>query len=201
LFIQFWSSNIRERQSEWRTATLEVQAKRADADLERAKADIANADARAAEATASALQAQAELERFKATRLISESDKPGMIAALSKFAGTTAAIYILGEGPEPQAFAASIRELLERSQWSALSWNWSGVGGAAGVIVLFKPGSEAETGSACDALVRVLTSAHIVSAKQPWPGDWDHFGGMLNGPNPPSPTEAPIRIVVGSKPQ
>ena len=49
LFIQFWSSNIRERQSEWRTSTLEVQAKRADADLAQAKASIAGADARAAQ--------------------------------------------------------------------------------------------------------------------------------------------------------
>jgi hypothetical protein len=33
LFLQFWSSGVRERQSDWRTSSLEVQSKRADADL------------------------------------------------------------------------------------------------------------------------------------------------------------------------
>jgi hypothetical protein len=201
LFLQFWSSGVREEQSNWRTSSLEVQAKRADADLARAKADIATADARAADANARALEAQAELARLKAPRSISDSDMARLISALSKFAGTNAAIYVLGEGPEPNSLAASISDVLTQSHWEVLSWNWSGAGAATGVVVLFKPGSAVEIEKSCDALANALNSAHIASSKETWPGDWDHFGGMLNGPNQPSPTAAPVRIVVGTKPQ
>lgn len=149
-------------------------------------------DKQIAEANARALEAQAELARFKA---------PRSILALSKFAGTDAAIYVLGEGPEPNGLAASIGDVLTQSHWTILSWNWSGAGAATGIIVLFKPGSAAEIESACDALVTALNSVHIASAKETWPGDWEHFGGMLNGPQSPGPTAAPIRIVIGSKPQ
>jgi hypothetical protein len=201
LFLQYWSSGVRERQSDWRTSSLELQAKRADADLARANADIAAADARAAEANARALEAQAELARFKSPRMISDSDKRRMISSLSKFSGTDAAIYVLGDGPEPNGLAASISDMLTQSHWQVLSWNWSGAGAATGVIVVFKPGSAAEIEATCEALASALNSAHITSTKEPWPGDWEQVGGMLNGPNPPAPTAAPIRIVIGTKPQ
>jgi hypothetical protein len=68
--------------------------------------------------------------------------------------------------------------------------------------MLFKPDSPIVIVSASDAIVAALHSIHIDAEVDPWPGpEWDHFGGMLNGPNPPSPTAAPIRIVIGTKPQ
>jgi hypothetical protein len=82
-----------------------------------------------------------------------------------------------------------------------LDWHWSGVGAATGIVVLYKPGEQGQVGAACDALVGALNSVHLDAGKQEWPGDCDHFGGMLNGPNPPAPTAAPIRIVIGTKPQ
>jgi hypothetical protein len=50
LFIQFWSTNIRERQAEWRTSALELQTKQAEAELGKANADIAKANVSIADA-------------------------------------------------------------------------------------------------------------------------------------------------------
>jgi hypothetical protein len=50
LFIQFWSSGVREHQTELRTATLELETGKAKAELAKANADIASANAEIAEA-------------------------------------------------------------------------------------------------------------------------------------------------------
>jgi hypothetical protein len=176
-----------------------LEAQSASAEFERYKLatekSISEANARAAEA-------QLALEKFKEPRLILDADKPRLISLWSEFAGTNAAIYVLGEGPEPTGIGLAIKALLTQSRWSANLWTWSGIGGFPGVFIFFKPGSTSEITTACDALVRGLLSIHIDAVTELWPGpDWDHFGGMLNGPNPPAPTEAPIRIVIGAKPQ
>jgi len=49
LFVQFWSSGVRERQAEWRAATLELERGKAKAELAKANADIASANAEIAE--------------------------------------------------------------------------------------------------------------------------------------------------------
>jgi hypothetical protein len=66
LFVQFWSSGIRERETEWRTARLELQTGKAKAELAKANADIASANAEIAEAkkqTASLEKDAAEARR------------------------------------------------------------------------------------------------------------------------------------------
>lgn len=158
-------------------------------------------DLQVSTANARALEAQLALERYKAPRSIEENNKALIVQVLSKFSGTKAAIYILGEGPEPNNLGRNIGTILNESKWDALDWNWVGAGSAVGVVVTFKHGSDIPIETACDALVSAFNSAHIEAVKQEWPGDWDHFGGMLNGPNAPSPTEAPIRIIIGTKPQ
>jgi hypothetical protein len=152
------------------------------------------------EANARAAEAQLALEKFKTPRSIPQADRPRLIRLLSEYPDTEAAVYILGEGPEPNALGGSITNLLNQARWKALSWVWSGAGSAVGVLVFSKPGSTADIEAICDALVAGLNSVQISAGKQVWPGDWDHFGGMLNGPNPPAPTAAPIRIVIGTKP-
>jgi hypothetical protein len=49
LFVQFWSSGVRERQEEWRAATLELETGKAKAELAKANVDIASANADIAE--------------------------------------------------------------------------------------------------------------------------------------------------------
>jgi hypothetical protein len=66
LFIQFWSSGVREHQTELRTATLELETGKAEAELAKANADIASANAEIAEAnkqTASLEKDAAEARR------------------------------------------------------------------------------------------------------------------------------------------
>jgi hypothetical protein len=87
LLLQWRTSTIREQQSEWRTSALEVQSKRADADLAQAKASISVADARAAEANARALEAQVKLEKFKKPRSISVEQRNRIAEEMKKFSG------------------------------------------------------------------------------------------------------------------
>jgi hypothetical protein len=87
------------------------------------------------------------------------------------------------------------------AQWKVASWTWSGAGAATGVLVSPKPGSDPDIDKASDVLVGMLNTADIASAKFTWPGDWDHFAGMLNGPPFSGATAAPIRIIIGTKPQ
>jgi len=154
-----------------------------------------------AEANARAVEAQLALEKLKTPRSIPPKEIARLVALLSAFAGTNAAIYILGEAPEPNGLAGVIAGILKAAKWDALTWHWSGVGAATGIVVLFKEGTEAQVGAACDALISAFVSVHLDAGKQQWPGDWGQFGGMLNGPNQPAPTAAPIRIVIGNKPQ
>ena len=187
---KYWDED--RRVSAEKIATLATQG-------DQLRNDTAEANARAAEATKQAAEAQLALERFKAPRSFSAFDRPAAIEALSKFAGTKVAIYVVGEGPEPHDLAESIRDVLTQSGWDALSWNWIGIGAATGVVIMFKPGSGPEIQTPCETLVAALRAAHIDSGIMEWKGDWEHFGGMLNGPE--NPVAAPIRIVIGTKPQ
>ena len=154
---------------------------------------ISNANARAAEA-------QLALEQFKAPRSIADSAKADLIAALVKFSGTEAAVYVLGEGPEPFNLGREISNVLTLAHWSPNVWTWSGVSSGPGLDVFFKPGADPSVIAACEALAMALISAHVETSCAPWPTpDWDQFGGLLNGPD--NPTKAPVRIVVGTKPQ
>lgn len=69
LFVHFWSTGVRERETEWRAATLELETGKVKAELAKANADIASAKAEIAEAnkqTASLEQNAAEAQRHLA---------------------------------------------------------------------------------------------------------------------------------------
>ena len=122
-----------------------------------------------------------------------------MIASLKKYAGTKAAFYVLDEAPDAPAVAATISGTLSDAGWAPLTWTWTGVGGIVGVVVLIKDGSDPATDEAASAILEALRSAGFNAAKGNWPADWRRFRGILNGPQSPGPTEAPIRIVVGAR--
>ena len=161
--------------------------------------DAAVAGQKIAEANARALEAQLALERFKAPRQLSSFGRTSAVAALRAYSGTTAAIYVLAEGPEANNLAIAVRELLTQCDWTALTWSWTGAGSATGVVVMVKPDADAKVRGAARALVSALDTADVASIEQAWPGEWGNFAGMLNGP--PNPVAAPPRIVIGSKPQ
>jgi hypothetical protein len=143
--------------------------------------------------------------------LASESDTPSaaapplptppsaIVASLKKYAGTKAAVYVLGEASDAPAVGAAISGYLGDAGWAPLTWTWTGVSGILGVVVLIKDGNDPVTDEAASAVFDALRSAGFNAAKGNWPADWRRFRGTLNGPQTPGPTEAPIRIVVGSK--
>ena len=122
-----------------------------------------------------------------------------IVASLKKYAGTKAAVYVLDEASEAPAIGATISGYLSDAGWAPLTWTWSGVGGIVGVVVLIKDGSDAATDEAASAVLEALRTAGFNAAKGNWPADWRRFRGTLNGPQTPGPTEAPIRIVIGSR--
>lgn len=128
-----------------------------------------------------------------------EAEPSPIVASLKKYAGTKAAVYVLDEAPDAPAVAAAISGTLSDAGWAPLTWTWTGVGGIVGVVVLIKDGSDPATDEAASAILEALRSAGFNAAKGNWPADWRRFRGTLNGPQSPGPTEAPIRIVVGSR--
>jgi hypothetical protein len=133
-----------------------------------------------------------------APRSITEKQAQSIIAEISRYHDIKVAIYLLGETPEISTTGRLISRLLDSASWKQNVWSWTGGGSATGILVSVKNGSGAHLRTAASSLVNVLVTAGIAASLYDWTGDWDHFGGMLNGPE--KPTEAPLRIVVGTKP-
>ena len=165
---------------------------------------VRDATARSAE-TSSPAPGQAEEKGTSTAATESASaaaDKQSpVVASLRKYAGAKAAIFMLAQVSEAPAAAAAISTDLGDAGWAAQSWTWQGVAGIYGVVVLLKDGSDAATTEAAAALVEALRTAGFNATKGDWPADWRRYRGTLDGPQTPAPAEAPIRIVVGSKPR
>lgn len=124
---------------------------------------------------------------------------PPFVASLQRFAGTPAAIFLLGQISDAPAIGAAISADLGQAGWLPQTWTWGGVAGIFGVVVLVRDGSDPATHEAAAALVDALAAAGFSASKGDWPANWGRFRGTLNGPQTPSPTDAAIRIVVGEK--
>lgn len=121
------------------------------------------------------------------------------VASLQRYAGTPAAIFLLGQISDAPAIGATISDDLGQAGWAPQTWTWGGVAGIYGVVVLVRDGSDPATHEAAAALVEALGSAGFNASKGDWPANWGRFRGTLNGPQTPSPTDAAIRIVIGEK--
>jgi len=122
-----------------------------------------------------------------------------VVASLRKYAGTNAAVFVLDRVAEAPPAASTISAYLHDAGWASQTWTWTGVAGILGVVVLVKEGSDPEANEAASALVEALRTAGFNAAKGDWPADWRRHRGALEGPQTPSPTDAPIRIVIGAK--
>ena len=121
------------------------------------------------------------------------------VASLQRYAGTKAALFLLGQISDAPAIGATISADLGQAGWLPETWTWGGVAGIFGVVVLVRDGSDPATHEAAAALVDALGAAGFSASKGDWPANWGRFRGTLNGPQIPSPTDAAIRIVVGEK--
>lgn len=121
------------------------------------------------------------------------------VAGLEKFTGTQVALFVLGQVSDAAAIGATLSADLTAAGWAPQTWTWNGVAGIFGVVVLIKDGSTPIVHETASALVEVLRSNGYSATKGDWPANWARFRGMLDGPQTPGPTEAAIRVVVGSK--
>jgi chemotaxis protein histidine kinase CheA len=121
------------------------------------------------------------------------------VESLQKFAGTQAAIFLLGQISDAPAIGVTLSADLSQAGWLPQTWTWGGVAGIFGVVVLIRDGSDPATHEAASTLVASLNSAGFNASKGDWPANWGRFRGTLNGPQTPSPTDAAIRIVIGEK--
>ena len=130
-------------------------------------------------------------------------DKPTspIVASLSKYSGTKAAVFVVEQVSDAPAAGAAISTLLSSAGWTPQTWKWTGVAGIFGVVVLVKQGSDSTIDEAASTLVEQLRASAFSVTKGDWPADWRLYRGTLDGPQTPSPTEAPIRIVIGVKPR
>ena len=126
--------------------------------------------------------------------------KTKIVESLAKHAGAKAAVYVIEEAPDAADAGSSISTILSDAGWAPATWRWSGVGGILGVVVLVRSDSDPAVDEAASGLVEALRSEGFNAAKANWPADWRRFRGTLSqGPLTPAPTDAPIRIVVGSR--
>jgi hypothetical protein len=202
LFIQFWSSGIRERHSDWRTSSLEVQTKRAEADLALAKADIANADARAAEANQKAAEAQLALERFKAPRWITDVQLGVLVPLLKHFQGISADIWLI-HAPSSDAapLAARLLSVLKSAEWNANGvFNLMGGMSGTGILIATRDNPDPNDLQAATALLSELNTLGL--AANLGKGVTDNPVNTLGAHTGPSPSKPPANlwIIVGSKP-
>lgn len=181
------SGNVKEAAANKEIARLSSEA-------EASRAAIADANARA-------LEAQAQLAQFKAPRTMTEAQARHFIEDASKYSGTQADIWIIGDTPEPIGIGQIIFRFLEISGWKTASWNWTGGGAVMGIAVVVKEASSSDIDQAANFLVNSLNAVGIASARPNWGGDWEKFPGMLNGPPFTGNKAAAIRIIIGTKPQ
>ena len=134
---------------------------------------------------------------------VASRDKPSspIVASLRKYAGTKAAVFVLDQASDAPAAGAAISTYLSDAGWAPQAWKWTGVAGIVGVVVLVKDGSDSATDEAASTLVEQLRASGFSATKGEWPADWRRYRGVLDGPQTPDPTDAPIRIVIGAKPR
>jgi len=130
-------------------------------------------------------------------------DKPSspIVESLRKYAGTKAAVFVINQVADAPAAGGVISATLRDAGWASQTWKWIDVAGIFGVVVLVKGGSDPATNEAAAALVEQLRATGFSVTKGEWPADWRRHRGVLDGPQTPDPTEAPIRIVIGMKPR
>jgi hypothetical protein len=138
---------------------------------------------------------------IEAPSTVSDAPDRQLIAGISRFAGTKAAIYAIDDVPDASQVASRINAMLMEAGWASATWKWAGVSGIVGVVVLTKDGNDPAVDQAAAATVEVLRSGGFNVARASWPpdADWRKFRGNLSGPQTPDPTEAGIRIVIGAR--
>lgn len=135
LFVQYWSSGVRERQSDWRTSVLETQTK----------------------------QANSELVRLKTPRDLTQEQRGRIVDKLKQFSGTEYDITVSGIDPEILSFVFTIEVVLSTAGWTEL--DWKGIGeeyvrpGGQPIIRIGASVTDVAVGTLADQPPRLFESA------------------------------------------
>lgn len=187
-----------------RAARAERHAVELEKSAEDAQARVAALETEAANARVSVEKAEPAPESPPAPPVepdarTSPLPKSPLVESLAKFAGAHAAIYTVDDAADAAEVGSSVNTVLTEAGWAASVWKWAGVSGIVGLVVLTKEGNDRATDEAAAGLVDAFRAAGFNAAKADWPADWRRYRGTLDGPETPAPTEAPIRIVIGTK--
>ncbi len=210
--LQKEAAAANERSTELEKANAEANSRVVAADkragdlekaVEAAKARAADLEKQLAEAKARAHAEESQPAAPPAGASAPETDgqyRP-LVEQLKKFAGTKAAIYAVSDAADAADLGAAINAALGKAGWASAVWQWTGVGGMMGVAVLTREGADPAIDQAAAAAVDALRAAGFNAAKAGWPADsdWHRLRGSFSGPPSPDPTDAPIRIVIGSR--
>jgi hypothetical protein len=168
---------------------------------------ISSADARAAEATKAA---EAEkLERLKleaklAPRSLTQKEQEAISASLTQFKDTSLDVFIYGGGSaDALPLAGMISSALTKAGWNVRIWNTISPGRwVRGVLVQTREGSDQSIEARAVALILSLRNilGNGVSGYEHFPiSDVAPEGGIM-GPPWDGKKQAPIRMLIGSKP-
>jgi hypothetical protein len=144
--------------------------------------------------------ARIKIEERLAPRSIAPERFVNLVAALSRFRGTSIAVWQVGEAAEIGNVSQSAFLALRVASWDVNFWVWVGVGPVAGIIISVQPGADVKLIEAADALATALTAAGLSCSREQWPAEWGQVGGMHNGPLAPTPASVPLRLIIGAKP-
>jgi hypothetical protein len=192
-------ANERAAKAQQSLALAEQHAAEANAKAEGFRLDIAKANERAASANEIAQKeavARLQLEARLADRVLTLEWQSRLIKLATGFPrGTRIDMFQFGETLEITSIAESINKSLVEGGWTVRKWQIISGGAARGILVGTDPSADAVTVRAASELISTLVSAGV--GADPWKFEEMNIGGMRRGPS--EPTDAPIRIFIGSK--
>jgi multidrug efflux pump subunit AcrA (membrane-fusion protein) len=195
LFVQYWSSGIKERQSEWRTSELELQTAQA-------KKDTAIILDRAAQAEQKAAEANLALAQLKEPRSISQKAAVAITERVARFSGTPFDMAVIPGDPEALPLIGQLADALRVAGWTWIEFNHPsgpfmtvysvpglpniGHGGGIGISIAVHPDHLSEFSGPANALIAALNS--------------EGFSAQPASVSEGTPNHDTIHIIIGKKP-
>jgi hypothetical protein len=133
-------------------------------ELSRLSAEATSSRAAIADANARALEAQAELEKFKGPRLLTDEQLARIAGKLVAFKGQEYAITTFWDVKEPLAISNRLHQALTMAGWTYIPPGPGGaflLGGVVGVQVWSHPSADQQVRDAAKMLIEALNAEDI----------------------------------------
>lgn len=166
LFIQFWSSSVRDQYADKErlqlksdTAKANERAAQANARAAEAGRSAGDATLKAAQANERAAKAELELAKYKAPRWLDDKQVGQLVHSLSRFKGARFRILTYPEDPECVGIAERVGQAIrDRAGWVFVPWERGTmiVGVVTGMQVFISNDAPSEQREAAEALVKAI---------------------------------------------